>query len=238
MVFEQTVWSSLVSFDFQHHIDIWLSRGQKLSRHSISGFTLLLYSKVIISFLIGRFSKTAPVTPSYRRLYNNHVKVKQGHGQSRHVWPRCMISKGHHTKFARFVLLAFSEEQKIWLPGLLRWPSKTSKKKLNTRPHKVLKARRGWQRRCLVITNRIICHWIAYFYTFRNKSFFLALFWTIFFYVQCTTTATTTKKIRFGSWDIQNNQGLGKDYQPKPRAEADIPYLDLHHSGYHISLIQ
>ena len=44
--------------------------------------------------------------------------------------------------------------------------------------------------------------------------------------------------IRFGFCDIQNNQGLGKGYQPKPKAEADNPYLDLDYSGYHKNLIQ
>ena len=33
--------------------------------------------------------------------------------------------------------------------------------------------------------------------------------------------------------DIQNNQGRGKGYQPKPKAEADNPYRDLDYSGYH-----
>ena len=63
--------------------------------------------------------------------------------------------------------------------------------------------------------------------------------------------------IRFGFCDIQNNQGLGKGYQSKPKAEADNPYqglgkgyqpqpsastdnsyLDLDYSGYHKNLIQ
>ena len=44
--------------------------------------------------------------------------------------------------------------------------------------------------------------------------------------------------ITFGFCDIQNNQGLGKGYQPKPKAEADNPYLDLDYSGYHKNLIQ
>ena len=44
--------------------------------------------------------------------------------------------------------------------------------------------------------------------------------------------------IRFSICDIQNNQGLGKGYQPKPNAEADNPYLDLDYSGYHKNLIQ
>ena len=38
----------------------------------------------------------------------------QGHRWSCHVWPRCMISKGNHVKFARFVLLAVSEEGRPW----------------------------------------------------------------------------------------------------------------------------
>ena len=36
--------------------------------------------------------------------------------------------------------------------------------------------------------------------------------------------------IRFGVCDIQNNQGLGKGYQPQPSASADNPYLDLDYS--------
>ena len=39
--------------------------------------------------------------------------------------------------------------------------------------------------------------------------------------------------IRFGFCDIQNNQGLGKGYQPQPSASADNPHLDLDYSGYH-----
>ena len=39
--------------------------------------------------------------------------------------------------------------------------------------------------------------------------------------------------IRFGFCDIQNNQGLGKGYQPQPSASADNSYLDLDYSGYH-----
>jgi len=44
--------------------------------------------------------------------------------------------------------------------------------------------------------------------------------------------------IRFSFCDIQNNQGLGKGYQPQPSASADNPYLDLDYSGYHKNLIQ
>ena len=44
--------------------------------------------------------------------------------------------------------------------------------------------------------------------------------------------------IRFGFCNIQNNQGLGKDYQPTLSASANNPYLDLDYSGYHKNLIQ
>ena len=44
--------------------------------------------------------------------------------------------------------------------------------------------------------------------------------------------------IRFGFCDIQNNQVLGKGYQPQPSASADNPYLDLDYSGCHKNLIQ
>jgi len=39
--------------------------------------------------------------------------------------------------------------------------------------------------------------------------------------------------IRFGFCDIQNNQGRGRGYQLKLKAEADNPYQDLDYSGYH-----
>ena len=38
--------------------------------------------------------------------------------------------------------------------------------------------------------------------------------------------------IRFGFCDIRNNQGRGKCYQPKPKAEADNTNRDLDYSGY------
>ena len=34
----------------------------------------------------------------------------------------------------------------------------------------------------------------------------------------------------------ENNQGRGRDYQPKPEAEADNPYRELDYSGYHKKL--
>ena len=44
--------------------------------------------------------------------------------------------------------------------------------------------------------------------------------------------------IRFGFYDIQNNRGLGKGYQPQPSASADNPYLDLDYSGHQKNPIQ
>ena len=46
--------------------------------------------------------------------------------------------------------------------------------------------------------------------------------------------------VKFDFCDIQNNQGLGKGYQPQPQpsASADNPYRDLDYSGYHKTLIQ
>jgi len=32
---------------------------------------------------------------------------------------------------------------------------------------------------------------------------------------------------------IQNNQGQGRDYHPKPKAETDNPHRDLDYSEYH-----
>ena len=56
----------------------------------------------------------------------------------------------------------------------------------------------------------------------------------VFAIVQCIIK----QLLDFGFCDIQNNQGLGKGYQPQPSASADNPYLDLDYSGYHKNLIQ
>ena len=44
--------------------------------------------------------------------------------------------------------------------------------------------------------------------------------------------------IGWGLGNIQNNQGLGKGYQPRPSALGDNPYLDLKFTGYHKNLIK
>jgi len=55
---------------------------------------------------------------------------------------------------------------------------------------------------------------------------------TIFIFDGVTLQTSHKTIIRFGFCDILNNQGLGKGYQPKPKAEADNPYLNLDYSGY------
>ena len=55
----------------------------------------------------------------------------------------------------------------------------------------------------------------------------------LFLFVECII-----KQLLDAVFDIQNNQGLGKGYQPLPSALADNPHLDLDYSGYHKNLIQ
>ena len=55
----------------------------------------------------------------------------------------------------------------------------------------------------------------------------------LFLFVECII-----KQLLDAVFDIQNNQGLGKGYQPQPSASADNPHLDLDYSGYHKNLIQ
>ena len=38
---------------------------------------------------------------------------------------------------------------------------------------------------------------------------------------------------RFGVFDIQNNRGFGRDYQPQLQASADNPCPNVDYSGYH-----
>ena len=141
--------SKMTSQALISRIHCTLSANQKRSRYWVQ----YNYCDYILNsaFLIGRKR-----TVNFRnqrlwrhncRLDNNHVKDTQGHGESCHVWHRCMISKGNHVKFAHFVLLAVSEEAKTWL----------------------------------------------LFLSMYNKTI-----------------------IRYGFCIIQNNQGRGKGYQPKP----------------------
>ena len=51
-------------------------------------------------------------------------------------------------------------------------------------------------------------------------------------------TILSLLKINNYWFDIQNNQGRGKGYQPKPKLGADKPYRDLDYSGYHKNRIQ
>ena len=54
-------------------------------------------------------------------------------------------------------------------------------------------------------------------------------------FIQCNNKAIN----RFSFCDIQDNQGLCKGYQPKPKAESNSPYLDyLDYPVYHKRFIQ
>ena len=98
------------------------------------------------------------------------------------------------------MLLTVSEQAKTWLAGLLHWLSKTlEKKKLKTRTHKTEKGQRKWQRSSLMITNWIMCSWLVYFNTFRNKLSVPRTVMTFFFYLMCNETT-----IRFGFCNVQN----------------------------------
>ena len=89
------------------------------SSEPFNAFYILLYIELSNSFLIGWKRKVNFQNQrSWHhncRLYNYHVKDTQGHRLSCHVWPQSMISKGNHVNFARFVLLAISEEPETWL---------------------------------------------------------------------------------------------------------------------------
>ena len=52
------------------------------------------------------FLKSASMTSTSCRLFNNHINDTRGQGN------QCMISKGNHVKFACFVLFAFQRGSK------------------------------------------------------------------------------------------------------------------------------
>ena len=83
-------------------------------------------------------------------------------------------------------------------------------------------------------TRTLCCSLICMFYAFRNKILDSLTIVTIFFrpmYIK-------KKIIKVGFCDIQNNQDLGKGYQPTLKASADNSYLDLNYSRYRKNLIQ
>ena len=102
-----------------------------------------------------------------------------------------MISMGNDVKFARFVLLAVSDEAKIWLSGLLRWPTLTGqdigkivgdKDSQNTkRSTKVAKELFA----DFVKEKKLREPVYRYIYTFRNKLSVPLTVATIVFFCQC-----------------------------------------------------
>ena len=99
-------------------INQWVAISQDNKLSQTKAFRKV-YIELCNSFLIGwkrtvNFRNQCPWRHN-GRLYNYHVKYTQGHGLSCYVWPQCMIFKGYHVKFARFVLLAVSKEAKTWI---------------------------------------------------------------------------------------------------------------------------
>ena len=154
-----------------------------------------------------------PLLLTTLKVKGNHVMYDRG------AW----FLRGNHVKFARFVLLAVSEEAKTWLPGLLRRPSKTSKKYLKTWTHKTQKGRRRWHRSCLLImwkkkTERT-SGVFSRFEISLNYQFHL-LSWPFFVFRSMYNKTI----IRFDFCDIQNNQGLGtgKKWMRDERTPKDV----------------
>ena len=126
-------------------------------------------------------------------------------------------------KFARFVLFAVSEEAKTWLPSLLRWPSKTSNNLLKTRTHKHKKVDESGKGAVYWLRKR----------EKTERTWGKERVGTNFENILCLREKEKIRSMykktitRFGFCDIQNNQGLGKGYQPQPSASAHNPYLHL-----------
>ena len=88
---------------------------------------------------------------------------------------------------------------------------------------------RSWRHNCRWYNSHVKC---ARFVLLPVRTREEAQTWLPF----CFLSMFNKTIIRFGLCDIQNNQGLGKSYQPQ--ASANNPYLDLDYSGYHKNLIQ
>ena len=150
-----------------------------------------------------------------------------------HVWPQCMIFKGNRIRFARFVLLAVSKEAKTWLPGLLHWRTRQWKN--------------SWRQgltNCTKRSTKVVKELLADYMKEKKRNWGNLRVGTNFENILCRSEKERIRSmhnktiIRFGFCDIQNNQDLGKGFQPQPSASADNPYLDLDYSGYHKNLVQ
>ena len=120
-----------------------------------------------------------------------------------------MISKGNHVKFARFVLLAVSEEAKTWLPGLLCWLSKT-----NIARHR----KNGWRqgltntKRSTKVAKELFADYVKE-KKLREPEEKKELAQTLKTYILCRSEKGRIRSmynktiITFGFYDIQNTQG-------------------------------
>ena len=181
------------------------------------------------------FSKSARGTFSSCRLYNNQVKDTQGHGYSCHVYDRgawflsvimssslalcCLpsVKKQKHDFQVCFVDRA-RHRKSSWRQGLTNTKRSTKvAKELFADYVKAGKTERTWgKERVGRSFENILCP--------SEKERIRSMY--------------NKTIIRCGFCDIQNNQGLGKGYQPQPSAWADNRYLELNYSGYHKNLIQ
>ena len=66
----------------------WISLFMKQSKESWWRLLNGTVKTIFVTFTSSEFLKSAPVTSSSCRLYNNHVKDTQDHGQSCHLWPQ------------------------------------------------------------------------------------------------------------------------------------------------------
>ena len=132
------------------------------------------------------------------KVTGNHVMYDRG------AWFLRVI-----TSSSRALCLPSVKKQKHWLPGLLRWSSKTSKNSWREGLTKHKKVDEGGR-------EGAVC-WLRE--REKNERIIPIIVLTIFF----SRSMYNKTIIRFSFCDIQNNQGL---------------YFDLDYSGYHKNLIQ
>ena len=110
------------------------------------------------------------------KVTGNHVMYDRG------AWFLRVI-----TSSSRALCLPSVKKEKHWLPGLLRWPSKTSKNSWRQGLTRHKKVDEGGKEGavCWLREREKIWENLRYFYTFRNKLSVPITVVTIFFFVQC-----------------------------------------------------
>ena len=93
--------------------------------------------------------------------------------------------------------------------------------------HNNVSVNNEWVRTCIVRRASLNVLWFLHLSSsFQNRT-------TGYHIFSFAGVSDCKRLIGWGFCDIQNNQGRGRGYQPKPKAEADNPYRDLDYSGYH-----